>query len=263
MNLPEINTNLFKRLRFILVETSRAGNIGAVARAMKTMGFTDLVLVTPRFEGALDDPEAIAFASGAGDILASARVVGSMAEALQGINFAAAVSARLREYSPPVLTPRALAGQLLAQPELHAALIFGNERFGLPNEIVEQCNVLINIPANPDYSSLNLSQAAQVLAYECRMAALGGAPSVRQPGGDANDIGFQGEAASVAQIEGMYQHLEQALVEIGFLDASNPRKLMPRLKRMFARAQLEQEEVNILRGIARHMTGRRPAGSDK
>ncbi|MYM38186.1 RNA methyltransferase [Duganella qianjiadongensis] len=262
MNLPEINTNLFKRLRFILVETSRAGNIGAVARAMKTMGFTDLVLVSPRFEGALDDPEAIAFASGAGDILAAARVVDNMAEALQGIHFAAAVSARLREYSPPVLTPRMLAGQLLAQPELHAALIFGNERFGLPNQIVEQCNVLINIPANPDYSSLNLSQAAQVLAYECRMAALDGTPSVRQPGGDANDIGFQGAAASVAQIEGMYQHLEQALVAIGFLDAGNPRKLMPRLKRMFARAHLEQEEVNILRGIARHMAGRRPAAGD-
>ncbi|GJI98460.1 tRNA (cytidine/uridine-2'-O-)-methyltransferase TrmJ [Duganella caerulea] len=260
MNLPEINTNLFKQLRFILVETSRAGNIGAVARAMKTMGFSDLVLVTPRFDNALDDPEAVAFASGAGDILAGARVVGSMAEALDGINFAAAVSARLREYSPPVLTPREVAGQLAAQPELHGALIFGNERFGLPNEIVEKCNVLINIPANPEYSSLNLSQAAQVLAYECRMAALDGAPpsmSVRQPAGDANEIGFQGEAASLAQIEGMYEHLEQSLVEIGFLDAGNPRKLMPRLKRMFARAQLEKEEVNILRGIARHMVGKR------
>ncbi|MYM98651.1 RNA methyltransferase [Duganella vulcania] len=260
MNLPEINTNLFKQLRFILVETSRAGNIGAVARAMKTMGFSDLVLVTPRFDNALDDPEAVAFASGAGDILAGARVVGSMAEALDGINFAAAVSARLREYSPPVLTPREVAGQLAAQPELHAALIFGNERFGLPNEIVEKCNVLINIPANPEYSSLNLSQAAQVLAYECRMAALDGAPpsmSVRQPAGDANEIGFQGEAASLAQIEGMYEHLERSLVEIGFLDAGNPRKLMPRLKRMFARAQLEKEEVNILRGIARHMVGKR------
>jgi tRNA/rRNA methyltransferase len=256
--LLETKQNLFHRLRFILVETSRAGNIGAVARAMKTMGFSDLVLVNPRFDGALSDPEAIAFASGAGDILAQARVVGSIGEALQGIDFAAAVSARLREFSPPVLTPRALAGQLQAQPALQAAVIFGNERFGLPNEIVERCNVLINIPANPDYSSLNLSQAAQVLAYECRMAALDGAASVRQPGGDANEIGFQGAAASVAQIEGMYQHLEQALVDIGFLDASNPRKLMPRLKRMFARAQLEQEEVNILRGIARHMTGRRP-----
>ncbi|MQA38730.1 RNA methyltransferase [Rugamonas aquatica] len=260
MNLPSINTNLFKQLRFILVETSRAGNIGAVARAMKTMGFSDLVLVTPRFAHALQDPEAVAFASGAGDILAGARVVGSMAEALDGINFAAAVSARLREYSPPVLTPRQVAEQLSAQPELRAALIFGNERFGLPNGIVEKCNVLINIPANPDYSSLNLSQAAQVLAYECRMAALDGAPramNVRQPAGDANEIGFQGEAASAAQIEGMYQHLEQSLVEIGFLDAGNPRKLMPRLKRMFARAQLEQEEVNILRGIARHMVGKR------
>ncbi|CAN7391120.1 RNA methyltransferase [Duganella sp. LjRoot269] len=256
MNLPQINTNLFKQLRFILVETSRAGNIGAVARAMKTMGFSDLVLVTPRFDNALQDPEAVAFASGAQDILEGARVVGSMAEALDGINFAAAVSARLREYSPPVLTPRQMAEQLAAQPELRAALIFGNERFGLPNELVEKCNVLINIPANPDYSSLNLSQAAQVLAYECRMAALDGAPSARQPSGDANEIGFQGEAASVEQIEGMYQHLEQALVDIGFLDATNPRKLMPRLKRMFARAQLEKEEVNILRGIARHMTGK-------
>lgn len=260
MNLPQTPTNFFKQLRFILVETSRAGNIGAVARAMKTMGYSDLVLVNPRFADAVQDPEAVAFASGAQDILTGARVVGSMAEALDGINFAAAVSARLREYSPPVLTPRQFSTQLAAQPELHAAVIFGNERFGLPNEVVEQCNVLINIPANPEYSSLNLSQAAQVVAYECRMAVLDQAPqvvSVRQPLGDANEIGFHGEAASLAQIEGMYQHLESALVEIGFLDAGNPRKLMPRLKRLFARAQLEKEEVNILRGIARQMTSGR------
>ena len=230
---------------------------------MKTMGYSDLVLVNPRFADAVQDPEAVAFASGAQDILTGARVVGSMAEALDGINFAAAVSARLREYSPPVLTPRQLATQLVAQPELHAAVIFGNERFGLPNEVVEQCNVLINIPANPDYASLNLSQAAQVVAYECRMAVLDQAPgggtvaSVRQPAGDANEIGYHGEAASLAQIEGMYQHLEGALVEIGFLDAGNPRNLMPRLKRLFARAQLEKEEVNILRGIARQMTSGR------
>ncbi|WP_295999916.1 RNA methyltransferase [Rugamonas sp.] len=276
MNLPEINTSLFKRLRFILVQTSRAGNIGAVARAMKTMGFHELVLVSPRFDGALQDPEAVAFASGAGDILAGARIVGTMAEALQGINYAAAVSARLREFSPPVTTPRDVASQLAAHGELHAALIFGNERFGLPNDIVEKCNVLINIPANPDYSSLNLSQAAQVLAYECRMAALAldcaaptapGAAGVGGGGGAGAthgtacaDIGFHGVAANVEQIEGMYTHLEQSLVEIGFLDAGNPRKLMPRLKRMFARAQLEQEEVNILRGIARQMVAGRKAG---
>jgi tRNA/rRNA methyltransferase len=222
---------------------------------MKTMGFAELVLVTPRFEGMLEHEEAVAFASGAQDILASARIVGSMAEALEGINFAAAVSARLREYSPPVLAPRQFAEQAAAGAELNAALIFGNERFGLPNEIVEKCNALINIPANPDYSSLNLAQAAQVLVYECRMAALAARVSPEaQAAAEAPAIGFQGEAASLAQIDGMYAHLEQALVAIGFLDANNPRKLMPRLKRMFSRAQLETEEVNILRGIARKIT---------
>ncbi|MES2263299.1 MAG: RNA methyltransferase [Pseudomonadota bacterium] len=253
MKQPEITASLFQRLRIVLVETSRPGNIGAVARAMKTMGFDQLVLVNPRFDDALRHEEAIAFASGAQDILEQARVVGSMAEALDGVNFAAAVSARLREYSPPVLAPRALAEQVAAGADLNAALIFGNERFGLPNEIVEKCNVLINIPANPDYSSLNLAQAAQVLVYECRMAALAGRQAEA-------GIGFQGEAASMAQIDGMYEHLEQALVTIGFLDASNPRKLMPRLKRMFARAQLETEEVNILRGIARRILAKSGAG---
>ncbi|MTW03306.1 RNA methyltransferase [Pseudoduganella ginsengisoli] len=254
MNLPQNTASIFTRLRIVLVETSRPGNIGSVARAMKTMGFSDLVLVNPRFDGALQHEEAVAFASGAQDILSSARIVGSMGEALDGVNFAAAVSARLREYSPPVLTPRAVAEQVAAQPELNAALIFGNERFGLPNEIVEKANVLINIPANPEYSSLNLAQAAQVLTYECRMAGLAGqqAPEARAPG-NGGVIGFQGEAASAAQIDGMYTHLEQALVEVGFLDANNPRKLMPRLKRLFARTQLETEEVNILRGIARQI----------
>ena len=250
MNPSEINTSVFKRLRFVLVETSRAGNIGAAARAMKTMGFSDLVLVNPRFPDALADPEAVAFASGAQDVLEGARIAGSMAEALAGCNFAAAVSARLREFSPPVWTPRAFAGHVAGQGELSAALVFGNERFGLPNQVVEQCNVLINIPANPDYSSLNLAQAAQVLAYECRMAAAGDAQA-------ATEVGFHGDAASVAQIEGMYQHLEQALVAIDFLDADNPKKLMPRLKRLFARTQLETEEVNILRGIARQILRKR------
>ena len=246
MNLPEINTSVFKRVRFILVQTSRPGNIGGVARAMKTMGFSDLVLVSPRFPAALQDAEALAFASGAQDILAGARIVESLDQALEGCNFAAAVSARLREFSPPILAPRALAAQLAGNNELHAALIFGNERFGLPNQIVEKCNVLINIPANPEYSSLNLSQAAQVLAYECRVAALGDLPG-------ATDIGFHGGAASLAQIEGMYEHLERALIAIDFLDAGQPKKLMPRLKRLFSRTGLETEEVNILRGIARQI----------
>jgi tRNA/rRNA methyltransferase len=254
MNPTKIDTSLFKRLRFVLVETSRAGNIGAAARAMKTMGFGELVLVAPRCAAPLSDPEAVAFASGAQDVLECARIVGSIGEALEDCNFAAAVSARLREFSPPVWSPRSFAGHVAGQGELSVALIFGNERFGLPNQIVEQCNVLINIPANPDYSSLNLSQAAQVLAYECRLAAQDEGEGA---GVAASGIGFRGDAASVTQIEGMYAHLEEALVAIDFLDADNPKKLMPRLKRLFARTQLETEEVNILRGIARQILRQR------
>lgn len=249
MNLPQTDTPLFNRLRFVLVETSRPGNIGAAARAIKNMGFSELVLVNPRFPDAKLQEEAVAFASGAQDILAAARIVGSIDEALADCNFAAAVTARLREFSPPIISPRALAARLVDETSLRAAVVFGNERFGLPNEIVEKCNVLINIPANPDYSSLNLAQAVQVLAYEARMAALGDART-------ATDIGFQGEAAGMAQIDGMYAHLEQALVAIAFLDADNPKKLMPRLKRLFSRAQLETEEVNILRGIAKQILAR-------
>lgn len=246
MNQPQFSTSLFKRLRFVLVDTSHPGNIGAVARAMKTMGFSQLVLVNPRFPDALEHEEAIAFASGAQDVLAAARIVDSIDEALDGCNFAAALSARLREYSPPVITPRSLAAQLAASTGLNAALVFGSERYGLPNEIIEKCNVLINIPANPDYSSLNLAQAVQLLAYEVRLASVGnGIPST--------PIGFQGESASLAQIDGMYAHLEEALAAIEFLDPANPKKLMPRLKRLFARTQLETEEVNILRGIARQI----------
>jgi len=257
MNPTETVSSLFTRLRFVLVETSRAGNVGSVARAMKTMGFSDLVLVSPRCDGPLHDPEAVAFASGAIDVLQGARIVDSIGEALDGCNFAAAVSARLREFSPPVWSPRAFSAHAAEKTDLRPAVILGNERFGLPNQIVEQCNVLINIPANPEYSSLNLSQAAQVLAYECRLAAQGDNPQLSRT---QEGIGFHGEAASVAQIEGMYAHLEEALVAIGFLNASNPKKLMPRLKRLFARTQLETEEVNILRGIARQLL--KAAGHD-
>ena len=238
--------SVFNRLRIVLVETSRPGNIGAAARAMKTMGFGELVLVNPRFADAAQQDEAVAFASGAQDVLQAARVVGSIEEALLGCNYAAAVSARLREFSPPVLTPREFATGLFGHPAWNAALVLGNERFGLPNEIVEKCNVLINIPANPDYSSLNLAQAVQVLAYECRMAAVGDQVV------DAA-IGFHGDPASASQIEGMYQHLEQALIAIDFLQPDSPKKLMPRLKRLFSRAGLETEEVNILRGIAKQI----------
>ncbi len=258
-------------LKFILVETSRPGNIGAAARAMKTMGFSQLVLVRPRFADAASDPEAIAFASGAQDVLQAAQVVDSIEAALAGCNFAAAVSARLREFSPPVVAPRALAEQLAAAVDCRAALVFGNERFGLPNEIVEKCNVLINIPANAAYSSLNLAQAVQIVAYECAVAQRAAASPAISGGlasgavGDAGMlagsgtnsvgtggglVGFHGQAAGLQQVEALYGHLEEALVALEFLDPANPKKLMTRLRRMFSRAGLEVEEVNILRGIA-------------
>ena len=243
-------------VKFILVETSRAGNIGAAARAMKTMGFSQLVLVQPRFAGATSDPEAVAFASGAQDVLAAAQIVDSIEEALDGCNFAAAVSARLREFSPPIVAPRVLAAQVAGRGDCRLALVFGNERFGLPNEIVEKCNVLINIPANPAYSSLNLAQAVQIVAYECALALQPDAlvPPIAVSTGA---IGFHGAPAGLAQIDAMFAHLEQALVAVDFLDPSNPKKLMTRLRRLFSRTQLEVEEVNILRGIAKQVLATR------
>lgn len=247
MNLTQTDTSLFKRLRFILVDTSHPGNIGAVARAIKTMGFGELILVNPRFDDALSHPDAIAFASGAQDVLQATKIVSRIEEALHDCHYVAAVSARLREFSPPVVSAREFAEKLSVDQEVNAALVFGSERVGLPNEIVVNSDVLINIATNPDYSSLNLAQAVQILAYECRMSALSQQKI-------SSTIGFKGKHASKEQIEGMYQHLEQALVHIDFLDPEKPKKLMPRLKRLFSRADLELEEVNILRGIAQHIT---------
>ena len=244
MNLTETDTSLFQRLRFVLVETSHPGNIGAAARAIKTMGFGQLILVNPRFDDALSHPDAIAFASGALDILESTKVVTSVEVALLGCKFVAAVSARLREFSPPIFNPRSIAERFAQSDDGDVALIFGSERYGLPNQVVMNCQALINIPANPEYSSLNLAQAIQLLAYECRVAT-----EVKTD--SDGHIGFHGHAAKNEEVEGMYLHLEKALVALDFLDPENPKKLMPRLKRLFARAELEAEEVNILRGISK------------
>ncbi|MET3107482.1 tRNA/rRNA methyltransferase [Oxalobacteraceae bacterium GrIS 2.11] len=240
----------FELLRFVLVETSHPGNVGSVARAMKTMGFSQLFLVNPRHRDVLTHPETIALASGAQDVLEHAVVVDTIQEALQGCEFAAAVSARLREFSPPILNPQEFAQRVLRsslEPNpACAALILGNERAGLPNQLVEKCTVLVNIPANPDYSSLNLAQAVQVLAYVCRYEWLIGPKT-------AEKVGFKGTNANVAEIDAMFEHLEQGLVAINFIDPASPKKLMSRLKRLFARTQLEVEEVNIMRGIAKKM----------
>ncbi len=240
----------FSRLRFVLVETSHPGNVGSVARAMKTMGFSNLYLVNPRIADVVHHPEAIALASGATDILEAAVIVHTLQEALAGCELAAAVSARLREFSPPVLEPPEFAERFVqvtaGSASGFAALVFGNERTGLPNHLVEKCPFLVTIPANPDYSSLNLAQAAQVLAYVCRyqskVAAVHG-----------QEIGFKGSLANLADVDAMFEHLERGLIAIDFIDPASPKKLMSRLRRLFARTQLEVEEVNILRGMAKKM----------
>ncbi len=239
----------FTSTRFVLVEPSHPGNVGAAARALKTMGFSRLVLVAPRVPHVQSDPEAIAMASGADDVLASAHVVSTLGEALSGVHWSIALTARTREYGPPRLAPRAAAAHARTQVESgDIALVFGNERTGLANEHVEQCSALAHIPANPAYSSLNLAQAVQVLAYELRVAFLEQASEpAQQPAADT------GALAQSDEIERMYLHLENALIALDFLDPRNPKKLMPRLRRLFARTSLEREEVNILRGIAKHI----------
>lgn len=239
----------FTSTRFVLVEPSHPGNVGAAARALKTMGFSRLVLVAPRVPHVQSDPEAIAMASGADDVLASAHVVPTLGEALSGVQWSIALTARTREYGPPRLAPRAAAAHARTQVESgDIALVFGNERTGLANEHVEQCSALAHIPANPAYSSLNLAQAVQVLAYELRVAFLEQASeAAQQPAADT------GALAQSDEIERMYLHLENALIALDFLDPRNPKKLMPRLRRLFARTGLEREEVNILRGIAKHI----------
>jgi tRNA (cytidine32/uridine32-2'-O)-methyltransferase len=232
------------RFRVVLVNTSHPGNIGAVARAMKNMGLSQLVLVEP-----LDfpSPEAVARASGADDVLQQARVVGSLDEALAGCTLVLGASARLRSLGWPVLEPRAAARQMIALPgAAAAALVLGREHSGLSNAELGKCNYLVHIPANPEFSSLNIAAAAQVLLYELRMAALDlAATVVTAPPEPSPDQPL----ATADELAGLYAHLEATLIELEFLDPAAPRQLMQRLRRLFNRAALDQREVNILRGI--------------
>ncbi len=248
----------FTSTRFVLVEPSHPGNVGAAARALKTMGFARLVLVRPRVEHVHEHPEAYAMASGATDVLASAHLVESLEDALRGVHWSLALSARPREYGPPMMAPREAAARahaIVGEAAQEVALVFGNERVGLSNADVERCSAIVHIPANPAYSSLNLAQAVQVLAYELRLAFQ--FPDARTVDGvgdhDGDDDGDVSPRAASDDVERMFAHLEAALVALDFLDPANPKKLMPRLRRLFARATLEREEVAILRGIAKHI----------
>ena len=233
------------RTRFILIQTSHAGNVGAAARAMKTMGFDDLVLVAPRWANVLRRDETIQRASGALDVLEKARIVDTLDEALDGVTHLCATAMVPRDFGPPTRTPREHFESLAreAAPQ-HVAFLFGSERFGMRNEDVYRCHAALSIPTVPDFGSLNLGAAIQVIAYEWRLA-LGGFP--------VRDATPPVHAANAQAVAGMLAHWERALVEIGFLDPDAPRKLMPRLQQLFNRAQPTPEEIHILRGIAKAM----------
>ncbi len=228
-----------KNIRVVLCGTNHPGNIGAAARALKTMGLSRLYLVAPaRFP----DPEADWRAARARDVLAHATVCANLDEALTGVAFAVACSARSREVAVPQVAVRDAARHMIdAASGQQAALVFGNETYGLTTAEVNKCRLLATIPANPKYSSLNLAAAVQVFVYELRMAAMDGAAFGGKSGSRA--------LASFEEVEGFYEHLEQTMKDVGFLDPEHPKKLIPRLRRLFARAQLEREEVNILRGL--------------
>lgn len=229
--------------RFVLINTSHPGNVGAAARAMKVMGFDDLVLVAPRYADVLTQDETVALASGADDVLRKARVVASLDEALDGVTYACATAMTPRDFGPPTHAPRELFTQL-ADHTHQLAFVFGGERFGLSNEDVYRCHAVLSIPTHPQYGSLNLAQSVQLLAYEWRQA-LGGF-DVKARAADPN-------LADMRAVQGMLDHWQEALTQIGFLDPAAPKKLMPRLTQLFNRAELTQEEIHILRGIAKTM----------
>lgn len=229
--------NKLKNIRVVLCRTSHPGNIGSAARAMKTMGLSQLYLVRPR---KFPHEDTYAMASGATDVLENIQVCDTLEQALIGCTLAIGMTARKRELSHGAVTPREAAAealQIAATDEV--ALVFGGETNGLSNEELIRCQRLAHIPANPEYSSLNLGAAVQVLAYELRMTAETVAPVLPK----------RQELATHDEIEGFYQHLEQKLIETGFLDPAQPKRLMSRLRRLFTRAALQKEEVNILRGM--------------
>jgi tRNA (cytidine32/uridine32-2'-O)-methyltransferase len=239
---------MLNNIRIVLVETSHPGNIGAAARAMKNMRLSRLDLVAPQH---YPSEEATSRASGADDLLAQARVHPSLDQALSGCRLVVGTSARPRTVSWPVLAPHEAAQRLVDESgQGDVALLFGREKSGLSNSELDRCNYLVHIPTNPDYSSLNLGAAVQVLSYELLLAALGGRqPSQEEP----RDL------ATAEMMQGFHEHLIQALDDVGFTDPEQSEKLLRRLRRLFQRARPDKDEINILRGIFSAMQGRKSA----
>jgi tRNA/rRNA methyltransferase len=237
------SANVLARVRVVLVETSHPGNVGSAARAMKTMGLSDLVIVSPRLPRPQDDPQAIALASGATDLLQQTRIVSTLADALHDVHFAVGFTARKRELTHRHLALREAAHESLTflrgDESRKVALVFGNEAMCLSNDDVDRCQLLASIPANPAYSSLNLAQTVQVAAYEMMMAS------------DTYQVAPDRErrAATVGEVDALIAHLERAAIASGFLNPESPKKFVTRMQRLATRAEMEPEEVAILRGL--------------
>jgi len=237
-----MNEDALQRIRVVLCRPSHPGNVGAAARAMKTMGIEDLRLVSPRD---FPSPEARWMAAHAVDVLEGARIVHRLEDAIADCVAAYALSARARDWSPPVMPAREAAQAAIAQAGGGpVALVFGTERAGLTNEEALACQVLVHIPASARYGSLNLAQAVQVMSYELRVAAGAGVPAERGQ-----------MLATLADIEGLHAHFAEAAQAAGFFDPAAPMKFRERLRRLFARTRLEREEVNVLRGLLRALLG--------
>ena len=232
-------------VRIVLIDPSHPGNVGSVARAMKNMDLADLVLVRPR---AFPHPEANALAAGADDVLETARVVPTVAEAIADCGFVAGTTSRPRSYYWEFATPRDVAARIVALPQgQRTALLFGSERFGLATDDLKHCNLLVRIPANPDYCSLNLAMSVQLLSYELFLAR-------ERP---ESEIQLEQPLATSGDMEHFYRHLGTVLEQIDFADRTG--HLMERLRRMFNRALLDRNELNILRGILSAVQSRRAA----
>jgi tRNA/rRNA methyltransferase len=274
----ESRISLLSQIRIILVRTSHPGNVGQVARAMANMGLSELYITSPRFADMTRQPDAISLASGATDVLESAQIVPDLTTALKGVNCAYAFSARPRDLSPPMRTSGEAASEVMAQfenaltqnaPAPKIAFVFGAERSGLVNDEVMMCQRLCQIEANPEYNSLNLAQAVQVMTYSLRQAALHGA------GFQAHsehllttpktnfETPVQQQTADVQKVEGMLTHWEQMLIELGLMNPEIPTETMARVRALFARTALTHNEVNFLRGIARAVLEGKQHSGDK
>lgn len=231
-----------KRIRFVMVNTSHPGNIGAAARALKTMSMSELVLVAPK---QFPSEEAVWRAAGGVDILDKVRVVETLEEAINDCRLVVGTSARGRRIPWPLLTPRAAGDKIWTEAKQHdTAILFGREDRGLTNEELHRCHLHVHIPGNPDYSVLNIASALQIVAYEIRMTWMN-----ELAGGPLSFDDWDMPLADQRQMEHYFDHLEKTLVDIGFLDADNPRQTMTRMRRLYSRVRLDEMELNMMRGM--------------